>query len=101
MSSLVFAALADPNRRRIIELLTERGSATATGLAAELSISRQATAKHLAQLADAGLASSSRSGRETRFQARTEALGSVTGWVERVEDEWRRRLDDLAQSLDP
>lgn len=99
MSSLVFAALADPNRRRIVELLTERGSDTATGLAVELQISRQAAAKHLAQLADAGLATATKAGRETRFEARTEGLDQVSAWVEQVEGEWRRRLNKLAQTL--
>ena len=51
----VFAALADPTRRRILAALAAGGSATATDLAARLPITRQAIAKHLALLAEAGL----------------------------------------------
>ena len=51
----VFAALADPSRRAILAALAARGPATATDLAAQLPITRQAIAKHLALLAEAGL----------------------------------------------
>ncbi|EWC62332.1 Transcriptional regulator, ArsR family [Actinokineospora spheciospongiae] len=51
----VFVALADPSRRAILAALAARGPATATDLAARLPITRQAIAKHLALLADAGL----------------------------------------------
>jgi DNA-binding transcriptional ArsR family regulator len=95
----VFAALADPNRRRIIELLSDHGASTATNLAGDLGISRQAAAKHLALIADAGLASATRSGRETRFEIRTEPLDAVTAWVRQVEGDWRRRLARLADTL--
>ncbi len=51
----VFAALADPSRRAILATLASGGPATATDLAGRLPITRQAIAKHLALLADAGL----------------------------------------------
>jgi DNA-binding transcriptional ArsR family regulator len=50
----VFAALADPNRRLLLDLLAARGAATATELAHELPVSRQAVSKHLATLGGAG-----------------------------------------------
>jgi DNA-binding transcriptional ArsR family regulator len=51
----VFSALADPSRRGILAALAAGGPATATDLAAQLPITRQAIAKHLALLAEAGL----------------------------------------------
>jgi DNA-binding transcriptional ArsR family regulator len=51
----VFAALADPSRRMILAALAAGGPATATDLSAQLPITRQAIAKHLALLAEAGL----------------------------------------------
>jgi DNA-binding transcriptional ArsR family regulator len=51
----VFAALADPSRRGILATLAANGPATATDLAGQLPITRQAIAKHLGLLADAGL----------------------------------------------
>jgi DNA-binding transcriptional ArsR family regulator len=50
-----FAALADPTRRAILAALAARGPATATDLAGQIPITRQAIAKHLGLLADAGL----------------------------------------------
>jgi DNA-binding transcriptional ArsR family regulator len=51
----VFAALADPSRRQILAALASGGPATATDLAARLPITRQAIAKHIGLLAEAGL----------------------------------------------
>ena len=85
---MVFGALADPSRRQVIGYLSERGTATATELTGELPMTRQAVAKHLATLADAGLVESERRGRETRYRL-TEA-GS----------EWDDRLDSLRRHLE-
>lgn len=98
--SAVFAALADPTRRRIVELLTSDGPATATSLSAQLNISRQAVARHLALLDDADLAQPTRTGRETRFELTLEALDDVTRWVDQVSSDWSRRLALLAASVE-
>ena len=66
--NLVFGALADPSRRQVIGLLSSRGTVTATELSGELPMTRQAVAKHLATLADAGLVAGERQGRETRYR---------------------------------
>ena len=71
----VFGALADPTRRHLVEALAAEPGATATGLAATLPISRQAVAKHLKLLGDAGLVSRRRRGREARFELDHGAAG--------------------------
>jgi len=91
----VFRAVADPRRRGLLGALARQGSATATELAQGLPISRQAVLKHLAQLEEAGLVRSSRSGREVRFLPIPEPLAEVTAWVERVSDRWRMRLEKM------
>jgi DNA-binding transcriptional ArsR family regulator len=96
MIDAAFAALADPTRRHLFRTLAVGGPQTATGLAADLSISRQAVAKHLGILADAGMASSQRSGRETRYEAQVAALSDVQAWIRSVETEWTTRLNGLA-----
>jgi len=92
----VFWALGDTTRHRIFELLIERGSATATVLAPEFGISRQAVAKHLAQLAEAGLATSDRIGRETVYQPSSSGLDDLVAWADQARALWNRRLDRLA-----
>jgi ArsR family transcriptional regulator, cadmium/lead-responsive transcriptional repressor len=85
--NLVFGALADPNRRQVIDYLAEQGTATATELTGELPMTRQAVTKHLTTLADAGLVESERRGRETRY--RLTSAG----------EEWDNRLDALRAHL--
>lgn len=100
MADHVFSALSDPTRRHLYGTLARSGPATATSLAAELVISRQAVAKHLGVLADAGMASSTRVGREIRFEAKLEPLTSIEQWINSIESEWTNRLTALAASLE-
>jgi DNA-binding transcriptional ArsR family regulator len=95
----VFAALADPTRRHLVEALAARGGATATRLAAELPISRQAVAKHLATLGRAGLVSQSRRGRESLFELDPRPLADAASWLNAVGAEWDTRLTDLQRLM--
>ena len=95
----VFNALADPNRRYVVEALAERGTATATELAAELPVTRQAVAKHLGTLRAAELVEPTRSGREIRYRLSPEPLGDALDWMEQVGAEWDERLAALRRHL--
>jgi DNA-binding transcriptional ArsR family regulator len=95
----VFAALGDPGRRSLIEAVAARGSATATELAAELPVTRQAVAKQLGALADAGLLRAKRAGRETRYEVTPEPLEDAMGWMVSVGSAWDERLEALRRSL--
>ena len=77
----MFAALADPTRWRVLNLLAERGEGTATSLAGELPVSRVAVVKHLAVLDRAGLVEGRRAGREVRYTVRTEPLDETARWM--------------------
>ena len=90
----VFAALADPTRREVMELLA-RGTTTATEIAAELPVSRQAVAKHLAVLEDAGLVAAQRAGRERRVSPTPAPLGEAISWMAAVGGAWDERLRAL------
>jgi DNA-binding transcriptional ArsR family regulator len=95
----VFFALADPTRRRVIRYLSEEGATTATELAGELPVSRQAVAKHLSALEDAGLVVSERLGREKRFRLTPAPLAEAVSWMAGVGAEWDERLDGLRRHL--
>jgi DNA-binding transcriptional ArsR family regulator len=95
----VFAALADPHRRHLLESISQRGRATATELAAELPVTRQAVAKHLGALARAGLVTSERTGREMHYRVTPEPLQEALLWITTVGAEWDTRLARLRRHL--
>ncbi|WP_033438938.1 ArsR/SmtB family transcription factor [Saccharothrix sp. NRRL B-16314] len=88
----VLVALADPTRRRLVDLLAAEGEVTATALAERLPVSRQAIVKHLAVLDAAGLVSGRRVGREVRYALRPAALDATARWVVSLAARWDRRL---------
>ncbi|HET9507952.1 MAG TPA: metalloregulator ArsR/SmtB family transcription factor [Gaiellaceae bacterium] len=96
----VFSALADPSRRRLLETLARR-EATATELAADLPVTRQAVAKHLAALREAGLVDARRAGRETRYRLTPGPLEDAVAWIAEVGDAWDARLAALRRHLGP
>jgi ArsR family transcriptional regulator, cadmium/lead-responsive transcriptional repressor len=88
----LWAAVADPTRRRLLDLLLARGEATATTLADGLPVTRQAVAKHLAVLDRAGLVEKRRHGREVRYAVRPQRLDDATQWMTQVATQWDARL---------
>jgi DNA-binding transcriptional ArsR family regulator len=100
----LWAAVADPTRQRLLDALLAHGGATATELAAELPVTRQAVAKHLAVLDRAGLVESRRLGREVRYTVRAEQLDAARRRLARLAAHWDERLATikrLAESTDP
>ncbi|MWB97804.1 metalloregulator ArsR/SmtB family transcription factor [Agromyces seonyuensis] len=87
----VFAALGDDTRWRILIALGE-GEASASALAGRLPVTRQAIAKHLAVLEEAGLVEPVRVGRELRYRALGSELGRTARELDRIGAEWERRL---------
>jgi DNA-binding transcriptional ArsR family regulator len=96
----VFEALADPTRRAVLRDVAERGPLTATELAADLPVSRQAIAKHLAQLRAAGLVEPRRAGRETRFTATPAPMVDAGRWLDATGAAWDDRLRRLSARLE-
>lgn len=88
----VLAALADPTRRQLLDLLAAHGQATATTLAGGLPVSRQAIVKHLTVLDSAGLVAGVKVGREVRYAVRPEALDATARWMAALAADWDRRL---------
>lgn len=88
----LWAALGDPMRLRLLDLLLEHGEATASTLAGALPITRQGVAKHLAVLERAELVVARRAGREVRFAVRNERLDQARGQMAQVAARWDERL---------
>lgn len=88
----LWAAVADPTRRRVLDALLERGDATTTTLAEGLPVTRQAVAKHLVVLNRVGLIAGERRGREVRYAVRPERLDAASEAMARVAAQWDRRL---------
>jgi DNA-binding transcriptional ArsR family regulator len=91
----VFAALADPTRRRVLRLVAERGPTSATLLERELPVTRQAIAKHLGVLSRAGLVTGQRTGQEVRYALVPDPLDDVSAWIDAVGAHWDERLARL------
>jgi DNA-binding transcriptional ArsR family regulator len=97
----VFAALSDPTRRAMIEALLREGTTSVPRLTAELPITRQAVAKHLATLDHAGLVERApASGREVRYRLRDGALLSASAWLTETEAAWEGRLARLKGAVE-
>ena len=92
----VLAALADPMRRRLLDLLAAHGQATATLLAGELPVSRQAVMQQLVVLEQAGLVGSHRVGRERRYRVQPAPLTTTADWMARTAQRWDDRLAMIA-----
>jgi DNA-binding transcriptional ArsR family regulator len=95
----VFAVLGDAGRRSLVEAVATRGSATATELAAERPVTRQAVAKQLSALERAGLLRATRAGRETRYEMTPAPLEEAVEWMFSVGAAWDERLEALRRSL--
>jgi len=95
----VFSALADGTRRDLFALLGRHGEASATDLARELPVSRQAVQKHLGLLADAGLVAARRSGREVLYHPTPGPMSEALEWMAAVGHQWDDRLAALERQL--
>jgi DNA-binding transcriptional ArsR family regulator len=96
----VFTALADPTRRQLLEVLGRRPACSATTLASEVPVSRQAVVKHLGVLRDSQLVASHRAGKEVLFSVRPEQLMAAASWMTELATTWQRRLQLLKQAAE-
>jgi DNA-binding transcriptional ArsR family regulator len=93
----LWAALGDPMRLRLLNLLLESDEATASALARTLPITRQGVAKHLTVLERAGLVKARRAGREVRFTVRDDRLDQARQQIAQVASRWDERLAAIKQ----
>jgi len=97
----VFVALADPSRRAILAALAAGGPATATDLATRLPITRQAIAKHLTLLTEAGLlAAEPGERRRVRYRLRSGPMQLAQQFLAALARDWDSPLEALRDQLD-
>jgi DNA-binding transcriptional ArsR family regulator len=95
----VFQAVADPTRRRLLRLLDE-GEKPVTALSGHFAMSRTAVSKHLRILADAGLVSERKVGRETRYRMNPDPLLELKRWLAYFEKYWENRMAVLKRYVE-
>lgn len=92
---LVLSALADPMRRRILELLGRGRALSASAMADGLPVSRQAVVQHLAVLERSRLVAGRKAGREVLFRVQPDALTGTASWMNTLAETWKQRLELL------
>jgi DNA-binding transcriptional ArsR family regulator len=97
---VVFTALGDPTRRGLVARLVRDGPNTATEMARDLPMTRQAVVHHLQALAEAGLVATTRDGREVLYRATTEPLADAVAWMLDAGVRWDRRLERLRSQVE-
>jgi len=95
----IFAALADPSRRAILESLTH-GEAAVKDLTARFDISQPAVSQHLAALKDAGLVVGRREGRNVYYRVEPRGMKPLIDWIAYYQAFWVQHLDRLNQLLE-
>jgi DNA-binding transcriptional ArsR family regulator len=91
----LWSAIADPSRRRVLDLLVSNGGVSASWLAGHVPFSRQAVSKHLVVLEQAGLVSRRKQGREVLYQVEADRLDEATRAMADVAEQWDRRLGTI------
>jgi ArsR family transcriptional regulator, cadmium/lead-responsive transcriptional repressor len=99
----LWAAIGDPTRLRVLDLLLAGGPATASSLSRELPVTRQAVAKHLAVLERTGLVHPESAGREVRYLVDAEQFARACAQVGRLSQVWGvrlRRIKAIAEAIE-
>lgn len=95
----VFQAIADPTRRKVLNLLAGQ-EMPVNAISGHFPMSRTAVSKHLRILADAGLVQERKVGREKRYRLQPEPLQELKRWLAYYERFWENRLSVLKQLVE-
>lgn len=99
MHTIVFEALADPTRRRIVEAL-RRGERPVNDVVARAGIHQSGVSRHLRILHEAGFVSARADGRRRLYSLRPEPFRELDGWLASYRDLWEARLDRFGKALE-
>ncbi len=95
-----FSALADPNRRMIIELLATKGQLSATEIYEHFQVSPQAISQHLKVLREAKLVQVEKRAQQRIYRVNPDAMLDLEGWARKMRQLWNERFDALEQVLE-
>jgi DNA-binding transcriptional ArsR family regulator len=95
----IFTALADPTRRKILELLAKHGQLTATDIYEQFDATPPAISQHLKVLREAKLVHVQKRAQQRIYQVNPEAVLELEGWARQMRQLWNRRFDALDEVL--
>jgi len=102
VDDVIWSAVGDPTRRRMLDMLLADGGGTATSLSGRLPVTRQAVAKHLGVLDRAGLVTATPAGRERRYEVDDEQFARAVDQLTAVGAAWDarlRRIKSIAEAI--
>ncbi len=94
-----FQVLAEPHRRKVVELLAHRGKLTASEISEQFDVTPQAVSQHLKVLREANVIRMERRAQRRLYSFDPRSMNQVQAWVAELTKLWKRRLDRLDQAL--
>lgn len=96
----IFYALAEPRRRKIIEILAANGQLSATQISSKFNITAQAVSQHLRILLDVGILKMERRSQQHIYQINPDSIMEMEEWLVHTKQLWNERLDNLDKFLE-
>ncbi len=94
-----FQVLAEPHRRKVVELLAHRGKLTASEISEQFDVTPQAVSQHLKVLREANVIRMERRAQRRLYSFDPRSMNQVQAWIAELTKLWKRRLDRLDQAL--
>lgn len=95
-----FAALAEPHRRQVVEILARRGRLTASEISGEFDVTPQAISQHLRILREAKVLRMEKDAQRRIYTIDPRAMTEIEDWAAEIASSWGRRLDRLERTLE-
>ena len=95
----IYTALAEPNRRRIIELIAEKESLTATDISDEFDVTAPAISQHLKVLRESQLVQMEKVAQRRIYRINADKLSEIEEWIQKLKKVWNDRFDRLDKIL--
>jgi DNA-binding transcriptional ArsR family regulator len=94
-----FSVLAEPHRRRVVEILVHRGKLSATQICDEFDVTPQAISQHLRVLREANVIQMEKRAQRRLYTFNPQSMNQIQGWAADMAKRWNSRLDRLDQTL--